>query len=97
MDLAILLEEDLPLEEWLGLEVDLCQALGRENLDLLSLKHASISLRFRAVSGHLLYERTPDQVSDFIQRTLAEYYDFQPVLETYRREFARSLENDYGL
>jgi hypothetical protein len=32
-----------------------------------------------------------------IQRVLVEYYDFQPVLETYRREFARSLENDYGL
>ena len=28
---------------------------------------------------------------------MMEYYDFQPVLETYRREFAQSLENDYGL
>jgi predicted nucleotidyltransferase len=97
VDLAILLEEELMLEEWLGLEVDLCQALGREDLDLLSLKRASISLRFRAVSGRLLYERTSDRVSGFIQRVLVEYYDFQPVLETYRREFARSLENDYGL
>jgi predicted nucleotidyltransferase len=97
VDLAILLEEELPLEEWLGLEVDLCQALGRDDLDLLSLRRASISLRFRAISGHLLYERAPDRVSDFIQRALVEYYDFQPVLETYHREFARSLEYDYGL
>lgn len=97
VDLAILLEEEPTLEEWLGLEVKLCQALGRDDLDLLSLGRASISLRFRAISGCLLYERAPDRVSDFIQRTLVEYYDFQPVLETYRREFARSLEKDYGL
>ena len=37
------------------------------------------------------------KLSLFIQRTLMEFYDFQPVLETYRREFAQSLENDYGL
>jgi predicted nucleotidyltransferase len=97
VDLAILLEEEPTLEEWLGLEVKLCQALGRDDLDLLSLGRASISLRFRAISGRLLYERAPDRVSDFIQRTLVEYYDFQPVLETYQREFARSLEQDYGL
>lgn len=97
VDLAILLEEELTLEEWLELEVGLCQALERDDLDLLSLGHASINMRFRAISGCLLYERVPDRVSDFIQRTLVEYYDFQPVLETYRREFAKSLENDYGL
>jgi predicted nucleotidyltransferase len=97
VDLAILLEEEPTLEEWLGLEVKLCQALGRDDLDLLSLGRASISLRFRAISGRLLYERAPDRVSDFIQRTLVEYYDFQPVLEIYRREFAKSLEQDYGL
>ena len=97
VDLAILLEEEPTLEEWLGFEVRLCQALGRDDLDLLSLGRASISLRFRAISGRLLYERAPDRVSDFIQRTLVEYYDFQPVLETYQREFARSLEKDYGL
>jgi len=97
VDLAILLEQELSLEEWLELEVKLCQALERDDLDLLSLGRASVSLRFRTISGRLLYQRAPDRVSDFIQRTLMEFYDFQPVLETYRREFAQSLENDYGL
>lgn len=97
VDLAILLQQELSLEERLELEVELCQALGRDDLDLLSLERASISLRFRVISGRLLYQRTPETVSDFIQRTLMEYYDFQPVLEAYRREFAQSLENDYGL
>jgi predicted nucleotidyltransferase len=97
VDLAILLEEELTLAAWLELEVKLCQALGRDDLDVLSLGRASVSLRFRAISGQLLYQRAPDRVSDFIQRTLIEYYDFQPVLETYRREFGRSLEYEYGL
>lgn len=97
VDMAILLDHEISLAEWLGLEVKLCQALGRGDLDLLSLGRASVSLRFRIISGRVLYQRAPDRVSDFIQRTLIEYYDFQPVLETYRREFAKSLEYDYGL
>jgi predicted nucleotidyltransferase len=97
VDLAILLEEEPTLEEWLDLEVSLCQALGRDDLDLLSLGQASIALRFRAISGELLYQREPDRVSDFIQRALVEFYDFQTVLQTYRREFAHSLEQDYAL
>ena len=97
VDLAILLDQELSLEEWLDLEVKLCHAVGRDDLDILPLERASISLRFRAISGRLLYQRAPDRVSNFIQRTLREFCDFQPVLETYRREFAQSLENDYGL
>mgnify|MGYP001046616417 CR=1 FL=1 len=97
VDLAILLDQEVSLEEWLDLEVKLCHAVGRDDLDILPLGRASISLRFRAISGRLLYQRAPDRVSNFIQRTLREFYDFQPVLETYRREFAQSLENDCGL
>ncbi len=97
IDLGILLTDSLTLPERLALETKLCQAVGREDLDLILLKDAPISLRFRAISGRLLYEQTPDPVSDFIQRTMLEYYDFQPVLKTYQREFAKSLEEDYGL
>ncbi len=71
--------------------------LGREDLDFILLREAPISLRFRAISGRLLYERTPDPVSDFAQRTMLEYYDFQHVLKTYQQEFAKSLEEEYGL
>jgi uncharacterized protein len=97
VDLAVLLTEPLPFQAQLSFEAKICQALGREDVDLLLLNSASVLLRFRAISGQLLYERAPDPVSDFIQQTLMEYYDFQPVLDTYRREFARSLEDDYDL
>ncbi|MEW5961256.1 MAG: nucleotidyltransferase domain-containing protein [Chloroflexota bacterium] len=97
IDLAILLSASMTLPERLALEVSFCEVLGREDLDIIVLNDASISLRFRAISGHLLYERTPDRVSDFIQRTMLDYYDFQHILKTYQREFAASLEQDYGL
>lgn len=97
VDLAILLTEPLTLSERLALEVDLCRAAGREDLDITLLNDASISLRFRAIRGRVLYERTPERVSDFIQRAMLDYYDFQHVLKTYEREFAKSLAQDYGL
>lgn len=97
VDLGILLAEKLALSERLALEVRLCQAVGREDLDIISLSEAPISIRFRAIAGRLLYERTPDLVSDFMQRTMLEYYDFQHILKIYEREFAHSLERDYGL
>jgi predicted nucleotidyltransferase len=97
VDLAVLLSEPLALPNRLALEVDLCQALDREDLDVILLNDASISLRFRAIRGQLLYERTPAQVADFIQRAMLDFYDFQHVLKTYEREFAKSLEQDYEL
>ena len=96
VDLAILLSEPLTLPNRLALEVDLCQALNREDLDIILLNDASISLRFRAIRGQLLYERAPTQVADFIQRVMLDFYDFQHVLKSYEREFAKSLEQDYG-
>jgi predicted nucleotidyltransferase len=97
VDLGLLLMGSPGLQERLALEVRLCQALEREDVDFLLLRDAPISLRFRAISGRILYEREPDSVSDFMQRTMVEYYDFQHVLKTYEREFAKSLEHDYGL
>ena len=80
VDLAILFSEPPTLSERLAFEVSLCQAVERQDLDILILNEAPISLRFRAISGQLLYEQTPEKVSDFIQHTLLEYYDFQPYL-----------------
>ena len=97
VDLAILLSESLPLSGRLAFEVELCQAVDRQDLDILILNEASISLRFRAISGQVLYEQSLEAVSDFIQHTLLEYYDFQHILETYQREFTKSLEQDYDL
>jgi predicted nucleotidyltransferase len=97
IDLGLLLTEPLSLMARLDLEVQLCQALDRDDVDVVYLHDAPIALRFRAIQGQILYERIPDRVSDFMQRTMVEYYDFQHVLNTYEREFARSLEQDYDL
>jgi uncharacterized protein len=97
IDLGLLLARTPDLQDRLALEVLLCQALGREDVDFLLLAEAPLQLRFRAISGQVLYERSPDLVSDFMQRTMVAYYDFLHVLKTYEREFAKSLEKDYGL
>lgn len=98
IDLGLLLTNSPPgLQDRLALEVRLCQALEREDVDFLLLAEAPLQLRFRAISGQILYERSPDMVSDFMQRTMVAYYDFLPVLKTYEREFAQSLEKDYDL
>lgn len=97
IDLGLLFTEFPDLQDRLALEVRLCQALEREDVDFLLLAEAPLQLRFRAISGQILYERSPDRVSDFMQRTMVAYYDFLPVLKTYEREFAQSLEKDYDI
>ena len=96
IDLGLLTDDPLTLSTRLKLEVALCQALERENLDCILLNQAPILLRFRAIQGQILYEKNPILVSDFMQNTMHEYYDFQHVLNTYQREFANSLGHTYG-
>ena len=66
-------------------------------MDVVDLRRTPLELRHRVISsGHLLYEREPERVSDFIEATMLRYFDFRHVLETYHRESAESLDHDYA-
>ncbi len=91
IDLAVLFDRDLSLEEELAFEVATSQALGADNVDIVNLNRANLLLRFRAISGQLLYERDGERVSDFVERTLIEYRDFEPRAQAALRDYVASL------
>ncbi len=98
IDLAVLWTEPVSFATELDLGVQLSLVLGTDRIDLLNLGKAPLPLKQRVIStGLLLYERTPEPLSNFIEETMRRYFDFCPVLETYHREFVRSLEYDYAL
>jgi predicted nucleotidyltransferase len=73
IDLGILLTEKLTLSERLALEVHLCQAVSREDLDIIWLSEAPISIRFRAIAGRLLFALSspmPGRLFDEAKKTL---------------------------
>ncbi len=75
---------------------NLCQAAGLDNLDLVNLNRASLVIRNRAIDGVLLYERDPDRVSDFFERTWLRYWDFKPLLDEYERQYRIAMDETYG-
>lgn len=91
IDLAVLFDRDLSLKQELDFEVAVSQALGADNVDVLNLNRANLLLRFRAISGQLLYERDPERVSDFIERTLIEQRDFEPRAQAALRDYFATL------
>ncbi|MBC7227063.1 MAG: nucleotidyltransferase domain-containing protein [Thermoflexales bacterium] len=97
IDLAVLFEREPSLQEELDLGVALCEALGTEKVDLVNLNRAHLLLRHRAISGHLLYERDPVRVSDFIEETILRYIDYEPDLRAFYRDYDQTLEEAYGI
>lgn len=91
IDLAVLFDRDLSLEEELAFEVATSQALGADNVDIVNLNRANLLLRFRAISGQLLYERHEERVSDFIEGTLIEHRDFEPRAQAALRDYIATL------
>jgi predicted nucleotidyltransferase len=97
VDLAILWAEIVTPATELALDAEISLALATDRVDVVNLAKVSLALQYRVIAtGTLLYERNAIQLADFVQRTLVRYFDFLPVLQTYEREFMRSLEHDYG-
>lgn len=92
IDLAVLFDRDLTLDEELTFEVAVCDTLGMyDDVDIVNLNRASLLLRFRAIAGKLLYERDYVRVSDFIERTLIEYRDYEPRAQAALRDYFATL------
>jgi len=97
IDLAVLFDRDLTLNEELAFEVAVCDTLGRyDDVDIVNLNRASLSIRFQAISGKLLYERDQSQVSDFIEQILKEYPDFRVSKDRFDKDYFESMRQDYA-
>lgn len=89
IDLAILFAEKISLLDEMKILKDLSDILQYENVDLVNLNNAPITLQFRAIEGKILYERDPRQVSDYMEKVFKLYGDYAPVLKNFDQEMLR--------
>ncbi|NJE60189.1 nucleotidyltransferase domain-containing protein [Thermococcus sp. 21S7] len=75
-----------PLKYELSIAVELERCLGKET-DVRILNDAPPSFRYRVVSkGEVILSRDEEKRLSFVERTVEEYLDFEPLERTARRE-----------
>ena len=73
------------LKAELSLAVELEEELGVE-VDVRALNDAPPAFRYRAVRGKLLLDRNPELRFRFIEETVWEYLDYEPMERRMRKE-----------
>ncbi len=97
IDIAVLLAEDISLMEELAMSAELSVLLGRDDIDLVLLRHAPVNVAYRALAtGDVIYSRDPETVADFVEETLNRYLDFGLRLQEIDRDFDLSLKEEFG-
>ena len=89
IDFAVLFERDATLKQRLLLEIEFCEILHTDNVDVVNLNEAPILFASRVLDeGRLLFERNRERTSDFFEHVLTYYYDEKlraaKYLEDYR-------------
>ena len=96
VDIAVLLDKSIPLMDELEMAADLSLILGRDSLDLVLLRNASVNIAHRALTeGRTVFELDPLQTAEFVESTLNHYRDFGYRLRQIDMEFEEKLREDY--
>jgi uncharacterized protein len=89
IDVALYLSElpASPLAHELRMEAELSQAARGCPVDVRILNNAPLSFRYNVIkNGLLLFARDDDNRADFVESTLAAYFDFAPYRALYLKE-----------
>ena len=97
VDLAVLYDGEVDWEAHVDLAAAIEERLPGLKVDVLDARRLPLPLQYRVIKGHIVYERDPDRVSDFIEHVIVRYLDFLPDLQAFYREFDRSMEETYGV
>lgn len=101
IDIAVLFEEGAAPEamrEWEStLFFELIQILRTDEIDLVAMNHAPLSLQFEIIfSGELLCNNDNEPRTDYEVRTCAMYWDFKRLEDEYNRFSLKRLREKYG-
>ncbi len=97
IDLGIVFQPpDVGLMNEMKLEADLTRLLNKDEIDVVNLNKAPVSLQYKAVTeGELLHEGSYEAHSDFLEMVYKRYLDYLPDLEAYEREYEKALKEAY--
>jgi hypothetical protein len=103
VDVAVLLPEHVPQEEYLeqrlGMIAELSELLGTNAVDLVILNLAPPLLVHRVITrGKLVYARDDLRRTRFEARAIQEYLDLKPLYELERRYLRERIkEGKFGV
>ena len=88
VDVALLLRPELSREIlWrleLRLDVEVCDALGSDNADVIVLNTAPLEVQFEIIrTGMLLHSNDETARTDYEVQMMSEYWDFKKILDEY--------------
>jgi len=94
-DFAVLLSPNLSKEERFELRLQLIglfSQLTKKNVDVVVFNDLA-SLFFQYViirEGALLYQKSEEERIEFEERLLSRYFDFEPFLDQYNRQYVKA-------
>jgi uncharacterized protein len=97
IDIAILFDEKLCSEEIENMENEiyakLIEALGTDEVDLIVLNRAPLSVRFGVLKDkEIIYFSDKGKVVDFQCDVVSEYLDFKPIRDGINKEFLSMMK-----
>ena len=101
LDLGVMLdsgsEQTFTLNDELDLEAKVEAALRSDHFDLVVINYAPLVLQFRVISpAKLIYVKNDDKRCKTEEQIMVRYYDFQPRLREFNREYFAALREEYG-
>ena len=101
LDFGIMLdpgsEQPFTLNDELDLEAKVEAALRSDNFDLVVINDVPLILQFRIISpAKLIYVKDDDKRCETEEHIMVRYYDFQPRLREFNREYFAALREEYG-
>jgi predicted nucleotidyltransferase len=86
IDFGILFKDSIGLFEEMKILAHLSEILNYENVDLVNLNTAPITIQFNALGGEIIFEKDYILTSNYIERVLKIYGDYAPVLNKFDQE-----------
>ena len=91
-DIAVMLDRDLSLHEHQRLAIDLADAFGVGEVDLIELRAAPLELRGRVVQeGRLIFVADGAARVRFEVETRSMYFDYLPTLQEHTSRYLRQV------
>lgn len=86
IDFAVLFEKKITLMEEMKMLDELSSLLNFENIDLLNLNKVSVIMKFEALGGKIIYERNPNETSDFMEKVFKTYGDVAYMINEFDKD-----------
>jgi len=99
VDLAVVVENDLPANAYLDLELELevlfCKLLNSDRVDVRIMNKAPLGFKGQVLTkGKLVYSRNESFRVDYETETRRRYFDFLPVIRQMTLSFFTHLKQE---